>query len=123
VSAFRWAGIALGLVSLLVLVGWIGSVLIRARRGGFCVFSWARACLNVTAASFLLMTVITAGALWLNRQADRRHQDAFVRAAADPMSDRLGSGWLDWGFTGAGPLIEQIDAWINAHNVAKPPSR
>ncbi len=120
VQACRYAGIGLGVASALVLVCWIVSAILRSRRNRFCVFSWARGCLNVAAPALLLMTLITATGLWLNRQADLRHQDAFVRAAADPLTDRFGPDSLARAFGGAGPLLDRIEACGRAADVAKP---
>lgn len=120
IQVCRCAGIGLGIGSALVLACWIVSTIIRARRHRFCVFSWARGCLNVAAPALLLMTLITVTGLWLNRRADLRHQDAFVRAAADPLTDRLGPDSLARAFGGARPLLDRIEPCGRAAGVAKP---
>ncbi|HSW45540.1 MAG TPA: hypothetical protein VLM89_08210 [Phycisphaerae bacterium] len=108
IRGFRVGGLALGAVSLLVLVVWIGAALSRGQRGRFSVFAWSRAYLHVTSAALAGMTILTMGALLANRQADLRHRQAFVRAAENPLADRLGSGWIDEYFGGSRELLNRI---------------
>ena len=120
IRVFRIGGLLIGIESVAVLVAWIGSALVRAGRGGFCLAAWSRAYLNVAATALLAMSLIATTALLINRQADLRHQQAFVRAAADPLTDRLGPGWLEQHLGGTASLLERIESLCDS-GVAKPP--
>jgi len=110
VAAVRWAGTALALAYILVLLAWCGSAVFRAFEGAFSLAAWSRSAFRVTAASFLVVTVLAVGALWLNRQADKRYEQAFVRAAADPVADCLGADWFDRTFGESRRLLRSTEA-------------
>jgi hypothetical protein len=120
IRVFRIGGLLIGIESLAVLVAWIGSALLRAGRGEFSLAAWSRAYLNAAAAALLAMSLIATTGLLINRQADLRHQRAFVRAAADPLTDRLGPGWLEQHLGGTASLLERIES-LCGPGVAKPP--
>jgi hypothetical protein len=119
ILTIRNGGFLLGAGSLVVLVAWIGKALRKAGRVTFAVVAWSRGYLNVTAAALLGMTLIGFGLLLLNHRVDLLHQKAFARAAADPLADRLGPGWLEESVGGGRELLQRIESQV-ATSVANP---
>ncbi len=90
-SLGRWFTPVLVATSLSWLV--VGSAMRLYARRPVGVIS--RACLRVLAPALLLLSGVLLIALLVNQSVDRVHEQAYARAAADPMADRLGSGWRD----------------------------
>jgi hypothetical protein len=92
VQYLRKVGALFGLVCFMLTVGWIAWGQVRRWRRGLRAGALARATLPVAARALLGAAVLSTIALGWNQWNDSRHQRAFVAAAADPISDRLGPG-------------------------------
>jgi len=66
---------------------------VRRRRAGLPAGIRMRANLAVASRALLICSVIALVSLGINQRNDRQHQEAFARAAADPLADRLGPDW------------------------------
>jgi len=85
-----WIGAECGLFALIWVIG--GSV--RRRRAGLPRGVWARANLAVAARSLAAVSVALLVSLAVNHRLDAGHEQAFIRAMADPIADRLGPDWM-----------------------------
>ncbi|HOW72856.1 MAG TPA: hypothetical protein PKY77_19830 [Phycisphaerae bacterium] len=109
VREFRAAGLVLSLFCLLSVASWILVSVLRYRRGRFSLAVLSRALLPVVAASFLYAGVLSFSLLWLNEARNTAHQQAFARAAADPVTGQLGPDWYRDHLAGARALIEALE--------------
>lgn len=110
VSELRVTGL-IALAGCLVLVAlWVLINVLRRVAGRFSLAVLARAFLPVIAAGFLYMSLLAFSLLWLNDARNTAHQQAFARAAADPVADRLGPNWYQDHLAGARALVETLES-------------
>ncbi len=109
VREFRAAGLMVSLFLILLATLWILLNIRRYRQGRFSLAVVSRAFLPVVAASFLYAGVLSFSLLWLNEARDTGHQEAFARAAVDPVAGQLGPDWYRDHLAGARALIEALE--------------
>lgn len=110
VCELRAAGFVIPVLCFLLLVAWILLSVRRYRHGRFSLAVLSRAFLPVAAIAFLYASVLSFSLLWLNDSRNTTHQQAFARAAADPVADRLGPNWYQDHLTGARVLVETTES-------------
>jgi hypothetical protein len=93
VQVLRRIGGSVGLAAIAILVVWTILGVRSRRRAGVRAGMWARAGLAVASAGLVPLLAAAAVALAANAYRDARHAEAFSRAVADPVSDRLGPDW------------------------------
>ncbi|NLX14670.1 MAG: hypothetical protein GXY44_13595 [Phycisphaerales bacterium] len=93
VQRFRILIPSIGVFVLVSAAFWSLVDFLYRRRARLPAGVYARANLSVAAGSLLLLSVVGLGILLANQYRDQRHEQAFVRAAADPLADRLGPAW------------------------------
>lgn len=94
VRVIRWTGFVIGLESAVVMAVWLLWGFVRRRRSRLAAGPMAGANLAVAAVGWAVAAAVMSGALGLNIRIDARHEEAFARAAADPVGDRLGPEWF-----------------------------
>ncbi len=93
VQRFRILIPSVGIFTLLMATIWSLADFQYRRRARLPAGVFARANLAVAAGSLLLLSVLSVTILLTNQYRDQRHAQAFVQAAADPLTDRLGPDW------------------------------
>lgn len=94
IQRFRLWGTVIGGMSLGLAVLWLIAGVVHRTRTGLPPGVWARAGLGVATSALMFTSILLWPVLVANQYFDIRHERAFVRAAADPVADRLGSDWL-----------------------------
>ena len=94
IQRFRKLGLTVGLVCTAMVPVLLAWGLVQRRRAGLPAGLWARPTLALAARAWLLVSLIALAALAVNHHLDRRHCQAFVAAASDPIASRLGPDWL-----------------------------
>lgn len=102
---FRQLGWVIGLECIVGTAVWVGWGVVRRRRAGLRAGVWARANLSVAAASLLAAAVVSLAVMGVNTWQNSRHREAFVEAARDPVTDRLGANWWEDHFAPAQSAI------------------
>jgi hypothetical protein len=105
VQLFRRLGGVAGLASIPVLLVWAWQHRSARRRANLPAGVWARACLAVASSTMVLLLCAAVIGLTVNSRRDAAHDAAFLKAAADPIADRLGPQWFETHFAPARQLL------------------
>jgi hypothetical protein len=110
IQRFRKVGMLLTAVCVLFLMAWFVWGQFRRRRAHWPIGLLARANLQVAARALLLTSILSIATLTVVRICEGRHQEAFARAAADPLADRLGPNWRQEYLASTQALLQHIDS-------------
>jgi len=110
VQRFRQLGLVFGVECVAITVAWMAWGSLRRRRAGSPPGAWAHANLGAASAALLAVSVLSLMTLGINQRCDLAHQEAFARAAADPLTDRLGHTWRQDYFEGGRAALSHIQS-------------
>jgi len=106
IQRFRQAGFFVGAVSLVFIVLWLIWLCVRRRCLGLPGSVWAHGLLRVATVTLLFVSVFSLIVSGINHRNDRAHQQAFARASADELADRMGHDWYEKYFQGIRDCIK-----------------
>jgi hypothetical protein len=108
IQLFRQVCFLLGAECLIIIVAWLTWAFLCRRRMKLPIGVLARGALRVVSVSLLLGTLISLAVEGINHRHDRIHQQTFVKASADPLSDRLGADWYQGYFQGIQQVLDRF---------------
>jgi hypothetical protein len=116
VQVFRQLGVILAAEWFALIIVWSAWSSVRRRRVHVPTGAWSRVNLGLGSVSLLWMTLLAMALLGVNQHFDRVHQEAFARAAADPVADLLGESWWEDDFAGVRVLLDKVEPGLERMN-------